>query len=421
MSALEHTDDLIAFVEASPASYHAAAEGGRRLAEAGFAEQDEAEPWDSTPGGHYLIRDGAFVGWRIPEGVGPTSPYRILGSHTDSPTFKLKPQPDSTAYGWQQVGVEVYGGPLLNSWLDRELGLAGRLTLRDGRTLLVQSGPMMRIPQLAIHLDRNLNDEGLKLNKQTHTAPVWGVGHPDVRVLAHLAELAGVDTDEVDGHDVLAFDTQTPRVFGPNHEFLASRRLDNLSSVHASVVALVSAAPSEAIEMVVACDHEELGSESRSGAAGPLLSDVTARISHGLGADVEQRHQALARSICLSADAGHAIHPNYPERHDPVTRPVLNAGPLLKLNANQRYATDALGAAVWRRACRAAGAPTQDFVSNNAMPCGSTIGPLTATRLGIQTVDVGVPLLSMHSARELAGTEDPYWLTLAMQAFLTDV
>ena len=181
----------------------------------------------------------------------------------------------------------------------------------------------------------------------------------------------------------MAFDTQAPAVFGPHQEFLASGRLDNLSSMHASLVALINSGGSERIEMIVACDHEELGSESRSGASGPLLADVITRISNSLGASLDQRHRALAASIFLSADAGHAIHPNYPGRHDPVNQPLLNAGPLLKINANQRYATDARGSAIWRRACRAAGVPTQEFVSNNALPCGSTIGPLTATRLGI--------------------------------------
>jgi aspartyl aminopeptidase len=214
------------------------------------------------------------------------------------------------------------------------------------------------------------------------------------------------------------YDTAAPAVFGPNQEFLASGRLDNLSSMHASILALVNAGESDVIQMVAAFDHEELGSASRSGASGPLLVDVLTRISTGLGATLDEGHRSLAQSFCLSADTGHAIHPNYPGRHDPVNQPLLNSGPLLKINANQRYATDAKGAALWRRICRSAGIQTQEFVSNNAMPCGSTIGPLTATRLGIATVDVGIPMLSMHSARELAGTEDPLALTQAMEIFL---
>jgi aspartyl aminopeptidase len=206
-------------------------------------------------------------------------------------------------------------------------------------------------------------------------------------------------------------------VFGPRQEFFASGRLDNLSSVHASLSALLAAGDAEHIAVLAAFDHEEIGSGSRSGAAGPILSDVLTRIAHGLGASVDQQHRALAKSFCVSSDAGHAVHPNYAGRHDPANHPLLNAGPLLKINANQRYATDAAGAALWRRACDRAGVATQEFVSNNTVPCGSTIGPLTATRIGIPTVDVGIPLLSMHSARELAGVEDPVALARAIEAF----
>ena len=417
LTAAEHVADLAAFVQASPSSYHAAAEGARRLRAAGVVEQDEAAAWDSSPGGHYLVRDGALLAWRVPEGAGPTTGFRVLGAHTDSPTFKLKPRPDLGAWGWQQLGVEVYGGPLLNSWLDRELGLAGRVALSDGSVRLLATGPIMRIPQLAVHLDRGVNDEGLRLDKQQHTAPVWSVGHRGLSVLDHLAEVAGCTRAEIDGYDLVAHDTAAPAVFGPHGEFFASGRLDNLTSVHAGLVALLAEGGSEHVELLAAFDHEEVGSGSRSGAAGPVLADVVSRTLGALGATPDEQHRALARSVCLSADAGHAVHPNYAGRHDPANQPVLNGGPVLKLNANQRYASDATGTALWRRACRRAGVPTQEFVSHNAIPCGSTIGPLTATRLGMATVDVGTPLLSMHSARELAGTEDPASLSRAVQAF----
>jgi aspartyl aminopeptidase len=417
-SALDHVADLAAFVNASPSSHHAAAEGARRLAEAGFAEQQESDGWNSDPGGHYLVRDGALIAWRIPDDARSVTPFRILGSHTDSTGFTLKPRADRSAYGWQQVGLEIYGAPLLSSWLDRELGLAGRLVLSDGTTLLVRTDAIMRIPQLAIHLDRSVNDEGLRLDKQIHTQPVWSVGHPEMHVLDHVAQAAGCSGTDIDGYDLRVYDTAAPAVFGPHQEFFAAGRLDNLSSMHASIVALINANGSDVVQMVAAFDHEELGSASRSGASGPVLADVLARISSGLGATLDERYRSLAQSFCLSADTGHAIHPNYSGRHDPVNQPILNSGPLLKINANQRYATDGRGAALWRRLCRSAGIRTQEFVSNNAVPCGSTIGPLTATRLGIATVDVGIPMLSMHSARELAGTEDPLALTRAMEVFL---
>jgi aspartyl aminopeptidase len=417
-SELDHVTDLAAFVEASPSSHHAAEEGARRLAAEGFVEQEESAEWSSEPGGHYVVRDGALIAWRIPKSSRTLLPFRILGSHTDSTGFMLKPRPDISGYGWQQLGVEIYGAPLLNSWLDRELGLAGRLVLSDGSTQLVRTEAIMRIPQLAIHLDRSVNDDGLKLDKQLHTAPIWSVGHPGIHVLDHVAKVAGCSAIDIDGYDLRVYDTARPVVFGPHREFFASPRLDNLSSLHASLVAMINSGENDAIQMIVAFDHEELGSASRSGASGPLLADVVARICAALGATLDQRHRSIAESFCVSADTGHAIHPNYPNRHDPANQPLLNSGPLLKINANQRYATDGRGAALWRRICRKAGIPTQEFVSNNAMPCGSTIGPLTATRLGIATVDVGTPTLSMHSARELTGTDDPLALTRVMEAFL---
>jgi aspartyl aminopeptidase len=256
--------------------------------------------------------------------------------------------------------------------------------------------------------------------------PVWGLGNSSdfdlLAVLASHVSGASVDPARIGGYDVVIADTQAPSVFGGNGEFFASGRLDNLSSTHAGLAALIAHASAVGgagapIAVLAAFDHEEIGSNSRTGACGPILEDVLVRISDGLGATVSQRRQALSASFCLSADAGHAVHPNYAERHDPTNHPVLNGGPLLKINANQRYATDACGAALWARLCGESGVPYQEFVSNNAVPCGSTIGPLTATRLGIRTVDVGVPLLSMHSARELCGVEDPWRLAAVTELF----
>ena len=425
-------EDLGEFVMESPSSYHAAEAVARRLVAAGFTQLGEHQDWSAAPesagpGRYVLVRDGAVLAWIVPEDATPTTPVRILGAHTDSPGFKLKPRSTVLSHGWVQAGTEVYGGPLLNSWLDRELRLAGRLVTRDGATHLAATGPVARIPQLAIHLDRQVN-EGLKLGKQAHTTPVLSLAGSaqeaaEADVLKVIADAAGVAADEVDGYDVVVADSQQPGVFGAEGEFFASGRLDNLSSVHAGVVALEQAAEEaasgEVIPMLAAFDHEELGSASRSGAAGPFLEEVLGRIYEGLGATVTQRAQALAASWHLSSDAGHAVHPNYAERHDPANRPLPNGGPLLKINANQRYTTDAPGAAMWARVCRDAGVPTQEFVSNNDIPCGSTIGPITATRLGIRTVDVGIPLLSMHSAREMCGVQDVEYLTRAVRSFFT--
>lgn len=454
-----HLADLADFVMASPSSYHAAAETARRLEAAGYTRLDETQDFPAEPGGYLIVRDGAVLAWRIPENATATSTstattvpvFRILGAHTDSPTFKLKPHPTSARDGWLQAGVEIYGGPLLNSWLDRELRFAGRLVTRDGQQHLVATGPMARIPQLAIHLDREVN-AGLTLDRQKHMLPIWGAltetgtstatSSAPRDILTVLAEQADIAADQVHGVDVVMADAQRPALFGTSGEFFASGRLDNLSSVHAGLVALEQAGPdggghsgsptvaagvageaagAPVIPVLAAFDHEELGSASRSGAAGPVLEDVLRRVLDALGVSGQGTARSFAGSWLLSADAGHLVHPNYAERHDPINHPRVNAGPLLKINANQRYSTDAPGMAAFARWCADAGVPFQEFVSNNGVPCGSTIGPISATRLGIRTVDVGIGLLSMHSAREMCGVEDPEFLTGAVRSFFAGV
>lgn len=420
---LTDRDDYIAafsaFITASPSSYHAARAVAEALVQHDFIEMHEGEAWAPlAPGARcFVVRDGAVIAWRAGADTTALSPVRILGAHTDSPGFVLKPQPDFTTEGWAQAGVEVYGGPLLNSWLDRDLGFAGRLIGRDGTEHLASTGAVARIPQLAIHLDREVND-GLKLDRQRHTQPILGVGEASVMQL--LADAAGVAVGDIVGSDVRLFDTQISERIGAAADLFAAPRLDNLSSVFAGLVALTESEPAAGtITMLAAFDHEELGSASRSGASGPMLAEVLERLREGLGASADDAARALNASWCLSADAGHAVHPNYPERHDPRVRPLAGRGPILKVNANQRYASDAHGEALWQRCCEAAGEDSQTFVSNNGVPCGSTIGPLTATRLGIRTVDVGVPLLSMHSARELAHVDDLSGLARVVAAFFT--
>jgi aspartyl aminopeptidase len=434
-----HLQDLARFIQASPSSFHAVAEVARRLAEAGFTQQGESAEWETpdltggngTSGKYFVVRDGAIIAWVQPASSGPLTPFRIVGSHTDSPGFKLKPKPTIGTQGWIQAGVEVYGGPLLNSWLDRELEFAGRLAFSDGSTELVRTGPFLRFPQLAVHLDRSVNTDGLTLNPQTHMNPVIGVGSPsEADVVDHLAQLAGRSGADVAGYDIVVADTAAPATFGLGGQLFAAGRLDNLASVHSSVVALLEVAARADggdasvasaltdIPVLAAFDHEEVGSASRSGAGGPFLADVLARIGISLGATETDRLRAFADSWCLSSDVGHSIHPNYPERHDPANHPIVGGGPLLKINANQRYATDGPGAAEFARACAQAGVVYQEFVSNNSMPCGSTIGPITATRLGIRTIDVGMPVLSMHSAREMCSVDDPAALSAAIGAFL---
>lgn len=415
------TEDFLSFITLSPSSYHAAESVARGLRDAGFRTREDTQEWDASPGGHVLVRGGAVLAWWIPEDASPDSGFRIIGSHTDSPGFKLKPRGDRHTLGWQQAGVEVYGGPIYSSWLDRELALAGRITLADGSLRLLRTPPVLRIPHLAIHLDRSVNT-GLALNPQHHLQPVFAVGDPAASIMDVIAEAAGVDPGDILAHDLITVDTHAPEIFGAHRDFIAAGRLDNLSSVHPSMTALLAASRSgdagRDIFVLAAFDHEEVGSASTTGAGGRLLEDVLNRTARALGADEDQRRRMFNRSTMVSADAAHSIHPNYPAKHDPVNHPVIGGGPVLKVNANQRYTSDAVTSGMWIRACQMAGVPHQVFAGNNEVPCGSTIGPIASTRLGIDSVDVGVPLLSMHSAREMAGVRDLQWFAQALEAYL---
>ncbi|GAA2652460.1 M18 family aminopeptidase [Streptomyces vastus] len=420
-----HTDDLMSFLTASPSPYHAVANAAERLEKAGFRQVAETDAWEGAHGGKYVVRGGAIVAWYVPEGAEPHTPFRIVGAHTDSPNLRVKPRPDSGAHGWRQVAVEIYGGPLLNSWLDRDLGLAGRLSLRDGTSHLVNiDRALLRVPQLAIHLDRSVTSEGLKLDKQRHLQPIWGLGN-DVRdgdLIRFLEHESGLAEGEVTGWDLMTHSIEPPSYLGRDKELVAGPRMDNLLSVHAGTAALAAVATCDAalpnIPVLAAFDHEENGSQSDTGADGPLLGSVLERSVFARGGTYEDRARAFAGTVCLSSDTGHAVHPNYAERHDPTHHPRAGGGPILKVNVNNRYATDGSGRAVFAAACEKADVPFQSFVSNNSMPCGTTIGPITAARHGIKTVDIGVAILSMHSARELCATEDPFLLANALVAFL---
>ncbi|MFH8991802.1 M18 family aminopeptidase [Streptomyces sp. NPDC017940] len=421
-----HTDDLISFLAASPSPYHAVASAAERLEKAGFRQVEETEAWDGSTGGKYLLRGGAIIAWFVPEGATAHTPYRIVGAHTDSPNLRVKPLPDTGAHGWRQVAVEIYGGPLLNSWLDRDLGLAGRLSLRDGTSRLVDvDRALLRVPQLAIHMDRSVHTDGLKLDKQKHMQPVWGLGNVhEGDLIRFVEEECGLAPGDVTGWDLMTHPVEPPAYLGRDRELLAGPRMDNLLSVHAATAALAAVATASGadalpyIPVLAAFDHEENGSQSDTGADGPLLGTVLERSVFARGGTYEDKARSFAGTVCLSSDTGHAVHPNYAERHDPTHHPRANGGPILKVNVNNRYATDGGGRAVFAAACEKAGVPFQSFVSNNAMPCGTTIGPITAARHGIKTVDVGVAILSMHSVRELCGADDPHLLAEALRAFL---
>jgi aspartyl aminopeptidase len=410
---------LTAYLDASPSPYHAVANAAGTLERAGFVDATAVPGGWEAPAG-FVRRDGSLVAWR--RGRQDAAPsFRVVGAHTDSPNLRLKPVPTTAAHGWQQLAVEVYGGVLLNSWLDRDLGIAGRAVLRSGGALpVLLDEAVARIPQLAIHLDREVNDKGLLLDRQAHLAPVVGLSAGPLDLPALLAGVSGIDAGDVAVWDLMLYDLTPARLIGARHELLASGRLDNLVSCWASCQALVDADDDPGhTSVVVLFDHEEVGSASTTGAAGPLLEHALERLALAAGLDRSEYLAALSHSSCISADNAHAVHPNYPDRHEPGHRPLPNRGPALKVNANQRYATSAASAARFLACCDAAGVPWQTFVSRNTMPCGSTIGPITATRLGIDTVDVGIPQLSMHSARELCGADDPALLARTLTAYFS--
>jgi Aspartyl aminopeptidase len=417
-NASEYAKRYADFLAASPTSFHAAAEVAERLTNAQFIQVAPTDVWPDTPGRYFLWDEGAVLAWVIPENA--VSSFAVFGAHTDSPGLKLKPTPQSTSPdGWGQLCVEVYGGALYNSWLDRELEIAGVIYDKQGDAHLVRTGPVARVPQLAIHLDRGVNN-GLKLDPQTNLQPIWTVDNAGADVLSYLAESYGLDKGQILATDLFCVPTELPGRFGDADQFLAAGRQDNLSSVYAGLEGFLRAAGQDAhhVPVIAFFDHEEVGSSSRTGAAGPLLETVMRRTAGALGQDVDRM---IAGSFCISADAGHSVHPNYPNHHDPDTRPVAGRGPAAKINANQRYASTGSSLARWEVLCEVAGIPTQNFVSRNNIPCGSTIGPLTSTRTGLATVDVGIPMISMHSAREMTHIDDSYFLAEAAAAFLSGV
>jgi len=290
--------------------------------------------------------------------------------------------------------------------------------LKDGTRRLVDTGALVRIPNLAIHLYREKNFDP---DRQVHVQPIVALEEDEVSFAQVLAENLNVDAAEISSYNLVTVDAQRGEVFGAGHKFVAAGRMDNLSSVWASLKAMLAAVENYSgndVLVLSAFDHEEVGSSSRYGAAGPILEDVLTRTAGALGKNEEERRQIYARSSCVSADAAHSVHTNYAGKHDPTHHPLIGKGPVTKINANQRYASDAASIHLWESACERANVPVQRFVGNNAVPCGSTIGPITATRLGIDTVDVGVPLLSMHSARELVGVQDQLWMIDALEAYL---
>jgi len=417
---------LLAFIDASPTPFHAVEQIRLRLEDAGFREFRESEPWDSADERGYVIRGGGTIAAWVRGAETPASHgFRIIGAHTDSPNLHVKPNPDLHQHGYHQLGVEVYGGVLLSSWVDRDLTLAGQVHVKDAgsiRTHLVHlDKPLLRIPLLAIHLNRNVNEKGLILNAQSHLPPLLALeGEADEQALKSLlGETLGVDSEAILSYDLSLCDTQPSAILGRNGEFVAAPRLDNLCSCFCGLEALLADldTPCPQTRMLACFDHEEIGSLTTQGARSSLLRHTLGRLVRETAPEAYER--SVANSVLLSADMAHAVHPNYPDRHDPQHFPKINAGPVIKINAQGRYATSGWSEAWFELICQEREIPVQKFVNRTDLACGSTIGPFVASDLGLPTLDVGAAMLSMHSIRELCGSQDPGWLTQAFSGFLT--
>ena len=417
--------ELCEFIDASPSPFHLCDTVAARLTAAGYTELAEADRWPGGNGGggrYFTLRAGSLVAWNSTADAG--RPFRIVGAHTDSPNLRVKQHPDRVVAGWQVVALAPYGGAWLNSWLDRDLGLSGRLSVRDtaapgGVThrLVRVDEPILRVPQLAIHL---AEDRGsLTLDPQRHVNAVWGVGERPRSLRAFIAERAGIDPVDLLSADLMTHDLTPSRLTGADEEFVSAPRLDNQTTCYAGLEAFLAAEPGDYIPVLALFDHEEVGSTSDHGAQSDLLITTLERIVLAAGGDREDFLRRLTGSMVASGDMAHATHPNYPERHEPGHLIAVNGGPVLKVQPNLRYATDSRTAAAFELACRQAGVPLQRYEHRADLPCGSTIGPMTAARTGIPTVDVGAPQLAMHSARELMGSADVGAYAAALRAFLS--
>ena len=419
-------EDLLHFIDASPSPWHAVRTMADRLRAQGFAELREDERWRLVPGGrHFVVRGGSsIVAFAVGGEAVDQAGFRLVGAHTDSPGLRVKPKAAHVADGVARIGVEVYGGPILATFADRDLGLAGRVAVRGAAgaemRLVHVAEPLLRLPNLAIHMNREVNENGLKFNKQTELPLLLGAAAGDADAAggfrALLAARAGVAAGDVLGWELAVCDTQPGAFWGADREFVAASRLDNLASCHAGLSALLAGGAAAATRVCAFFDHEEVGSESAAGAGGSFVADVLRRVAAAGGLDEEGWRCALARSFFVSADMAHAWHPNFSAAYEPAHRVAVNGGPVIKSNANQRYSTGADSAARFALCCERAGVPCQQYAHRTDLGCGSTIGPIVAARLGVTSVDVGSPMWAMHSLRESAGALDHGYMIAALAA-----
>ncbi len=418
---------LMQFLQGSPTPFHATSNLANRLMAAGFIPLYEGDSWQLEPGKRYLVtrNDSSVIAFVYGKAPLVASGIRMLGAHTDSPCLKVKPRAELNRRGYFQLGVEVYGGALLAPWYDRDLSMAGRVSYRDKQgqiasVLLDFSRAVAIIPSLAIHLDREANNSR-SINAQKDIVPLVlqlpseDAALPDFRSLLHAElrrQFPELPVEQVLDYEISFYDTQGPAFIGLEQDFIASARLDNLLSCFIGLESILQA-DNEVSSLLICTDHEEVGSASCCGAKGPMLQQFLERLLP----DVDQRVRVIERSMMISADNAHGIHPNFMDKHDENHGPLLNRGPVIKVNANQRYATTSETSALFRLFCGQAEVPVQAFVARTDMGCGSTIGPIVASEVGVKTIDVGCPTFAMHSIRELAGTKDGWWLYKAVVAF----
>lgn len=407
---------LINFIDTSPSPWHAVNSIEQQLINQGFTQLDETQAWQLIAGNSYfVVRGGAsIIAFTLSQQPLPNAGLRIVGAHTDSPGLRLKPQAAYASDGLVRIGVEVYGGPILATFTDRDLSIAGRVTVRTEKghetRLLKFDDALMRLPNLAIHMNREVNEKGLTLNKQTELPLLFAESEDgieaDKQFLAYIAQALEVEAKDILTFEFNVFDTQKGAFWGANQEFITDSQLDNLASCHAAITALLATKNQNATSICALFDHEEVGSESSTGAGGSFLADVINRIAASTGLDEEARLRTLAQSFFISADMAHAYHPNYTGAYEPCHHVLVNKGPVIKTNANQRYSTNAESAARFITLCERAGVPYQQYAHRTDLGCGSTIGPIIASGLGIPSVDVGSPMWAMHSIRESAGVLD---------------
>lgn len=417
---------LLDFIQGAPTPFHAVLRMAEALEAAGFTRLNEADAWDVRPLGRYYVtrNDSALIAFCRGDGELHEKGLRMIGAHTDSPCLKIKPEPEINQQSFLQLGVEVYGGALLNPWFDRDLSIAGRVSFTDAgggisSTLIDFRKPVAFIPSLAIHFDREAN-KSKSVNAQTDMPPILlqvrGASPVDFRRLLldrTRIEHPRLNIGELLDYDLYLYDVQPPAIVGLNDDFMTGARFDNLMSCYTGLRGLI-AGNYETPALLVCNDHEEVGSATTSGAQGPFLEAVLSRLCP----NTEERLRLIDRSVMISADDAHGLHPNYMAKYDANHGPILNHGPVIKVNASQRYATNSETAALFRALCASANVPVQTFVMRSDLACGSTIGPLTATRIGVRTVDVGIPIFAMHSIRESAGVKDAFYLYKALERWL---